>query len=360
VSRSGLWRGGALVACITFAACLTPASGEAAFSGTVSLDAETCDLSQFAATEIERASASTAPTVTIVRRSRHPADVAQGNCAIEYYMPAHGKRAENPQTYSTAGMFTSGQSIWIARWQKLDAGAWAEQGYNTGHQLTMQIKTSNASVGGPFGFEDRGKAPGCSSACWQFIPSEYSSGVSVLSRAVVKGRWEAWLYHFVFSKDPHAGLIEIWRDGALQYSQHHQTLDAAGYAYYKQGIYRNPKISAPSRAWIDGTTISTSEAAAERGAWGAATKGPAASPASLKAVASASPADPVAGATTVRFDGSRSAGAVSYRWSLDDITYLSGAKPTFVFRHPGTKHVTLTVTGSGGTTSSASLDVVVR
>jgi hypothetical protein len=366
MSQRRLARVGALLAGAVLAGGLLPATGQAAFSGTLSLDAETCNTSQFAATEIERATASSSPAVSIVRKSQDPADVAQGNCAIEYYMPAHGKRAETPQTYSTSNMFVSGQSVWIARWQKLDANAWAEQGYNAGHQLTMQIKSSNPSVGGPFGFEDRGSAPGCSGACWQFIPPEYSSGVSVISRPVVKGRWEAWLYHFVFSQNSKTGLIEIWKDGSLQYSEHHQTLDSAGYAYYKQGIYRNPTISAPSRVWIDGTTISTSEAAAERGAWGTATKGPGTAPApapapapALKAVASAGPSNPIAGRTTVQFDGSQSTGAVSYKWSLDGVTYLSGAKPTFVFQHAGTKHVTLTVTGADGKTASASLDVVV-
>jgi hypothetical protein len=240
-------------------AALTPASAQAAFSGTLHLDAETGDLSQFAAVEVERGAATTTPYARVVSRAKDPVHVAQGRYSVVYYMPAHGKRIETPTSYAPARQFAEGQTVYIARQIFLDPHTWAEVGWNPGHHLTMQIKTADRSIGGPFGFDDRDDRWTCGDA----------GATQVISRSVTKGRWERWLYRFRFSSDPAKGHITVWRDGAEVFDTATRTLEPGYTAYYKQGIYQNTNVAAASRIWIDGTTISTSRAAAERGAWGA-------------------------------------------------------------------------------------------
>jgi PKD repeat protein len=62
----------------------------------------------------------------------------------------------------------------------------------------------------------------------------------------------------------------------------------------------------------------------------------------------------------VQFDASASKNAVSYSWSLDGWTTLTGVKPTFTFQNAGTKKVTLTVMRADGARASVTRDVVVR
>jgi PKD repeat protein len=61
----------------------------------------------------------------------------------------------------------------------------------------------------------------------------------------------------------------------------------------------------------------------------------------------------------VQFDASTSKNAVSYSWSLDGLTRLTGVKPTFAFQNAGTKKVTLTVTAANGAKASVTRSLVV-
>jgi hypothetical protein len=257
-----------------------PGVAAAAFSGTASMDGDTCDTSQFDADEIVQGNAATLPTITAVSSATDPAHVMQGTCSIRYYMPAQGLRAENRYggPVGSSRNLAPGTEVWVARWQYLDPSAWAQQGFNVGHHLTMQVKTTDTSTGGPFSFDDRGTGGPCTLTCWQnqfALDNPSPNPPRILSQPVTTGEWDAWLYRFVLSQDPAVGLVEIWKNGVLQFSEHHQTIDNAGNSdYYKQGIYQGTNITADSRAWIDGTTMSTSAADAESGAWGSVSKGP--------------------------------------------------------------------------------------
>jgi hypothetical protein len=250
-----------LMAALTaFVLCCAPAS---ALTRTVSLDAEPGGLSQFAATEISKGSASTNPSVRVVSKQADPRHVAQGGFSLQYDMPAGGNRVENVWSYSAGDQFREGDDVWIAQQIYLDPTAWAELGWNIGHHVIMQIKTTDKSRGGPFSMDDRDNR-------WTWGPN---GSTEVISRPVVKGAWEQWLYHFRFSSNPSQGRVTIYRNGALVYDAARATLHRGYGAYFKQGIYQNTHIRSPSRMWVDGTTISPVRAEAERGAWGSTGSG---------------------------------------------------------------------------------------
>jgi hypothetical protein len=257
-----LWR--ALVALI-LAMALVP-SGASAFTGTKSLDMETGNFSQFNTTQVENGNSTTgAPTATIVSAATDPTHVKQGNYSVRYDMPANGKRVENPWDYNGVGSFQEGDDIWIARWQLLEAGRWPELGWNLGHHLTMQLKSlNNASTATQMGFDDRDNR-------WTTGPS---GSTVVIDQPVNKGVWEKWLYHVRFSSTA-SGQMVFYRNGAIVYTWNSANMSAGFGSYYKQGIYQNEAVNAPSRMWIDGTTIATTRAAAEFGA-GFNASGPAA------------------------------------------------------------------------------------
>lgn len=72
-----------------------------------------------------------------------------------------------------------------------------------------------------------------------------------------------------------------------------------------------------------------------------------------------SPSSPNTG-DLVTFNASASTGtSLTYAWSLDDVTHLTGVSPTFTFQNPGTKAVTLTVTDSDNNTDDVEHDIVV-
>jgi PKD repeat protein len=337
-----------LLAGVLTAGVLLPSTAGAAFTGTKSYDAETGNTSQFVTTEVEQGSASTKPYAKVISKSQDPAHVAQGNYSIEYYMPPRGKRVENPDTYDKTKHFSEGQEVWIARQQFIDPNNWAEQGWNAGHHTSMQIKTDGPTGGGPFAMDDRDNR-------WTWGPN---GATEVISAPVTKGKWEKWLYYFKFSSDKTKGRMTIWRDGVKVYDATRATLN--GYtAYYKQGIYQSTSITKASRMWIDGTTISTDRAAAERGAWGNAAPAPAPEPTpALSTSFSYAPSAPVAG-QAVQFDGDASRDVVRYDWSLDGATQLTGEKPAFTFQNPGTKNVTLTVTTADGKKASTTKTITV-
>jgi hypothetical protein len=329
---------------------LLPASASA-FSGTKSLDVESGNLRQFTTTQVERGNASSNPAATVVSKSSDPAHVRQGNYSVRYDMPAGGKRIETPWDYSnTANEFHEGDDVWIARQVFLDAGRWAERGWNAGHHLTMQIKSANDSVGGPFGLDDRDNR-------WTWGPSGHTE---TITSPVKKGAWVKELYHFKFSSSASRGRITIWHDGRMVYDQARALLFPGYGAYYKQGIYQNPNISSPSRMWIDGTTISTSRATAETRAWGGSVAPAPAPGPTLSTSFTYSPTTPVAGQTTVQFKGTSSRAVTRWDWSLDGITHLTGQNPTFKFMKPGVKNVTLTVTAADGTKASTKKPLTVR
>jgi PKD repeat protein len=342
----------AALAGVLLAGALLP-SAASAYSGTKRLDIETGNLSQFTTTQTERSGASTNPTATVVSRSSDPAHVAQGNYSVRYDMPAHGKRIETPWDFSnSANEFHEGDDVWIARQVFLDPKSWPEQGWNAGHHLTMQIKSANDAVGGPFGLDDRDNR-------WTWGPSGHTE---VITSPVKKGVWIKELYHLKFSSTASKGRITIWHNGTQVYDAARALLFSGYGAYYKQGVYQNPNISAPSRVWMDGTTISTTRAAAEQGAWGG-TVAPAPTPTpapNMSASFTYSPTAPVAGQTTVQFKGTSNRTIKTWDWSLDGVTHLSGQSPTFKFMKAGVKKVALTATASDGTKSTSTQSVTVR
>jgi hypothetical protein len=342
----------AILAGTLVAGALLPASASA-FSGTKSLDIESGNLKQFTTVQTERGSAATNPTATVVSKSSDPAHVAQGNYSVRYDMPARGKRIETPWDYSnSANEFHEGDDVWIARQVLLDPKAWAEQGWNAGHHLTMQIKSANDAVGGPFGLDDRDNR-------WTWGPSGHTE---TITSPVKKGAWVKELYHFKFSTSASKGRITIWHNGVQVYDQPRALLFPGYGAYYKQGIYQNPNVNGASRMWIDGTTISTNRAAAENGAWGGSST-PAPTPTPAPAMSSSftySPTAPVAGQTTVQFNGTSNRTITKWDWSLDGVTQLTGQKPTFKFMNRGTKQVTLTVTAADGAKHSSTQSLTVR
>jgi hypothetical protein len=240
---------------ICFALWSAPAS---AFTGTKSLDAESGDFSAFTGIEVERGSAPSVPSATVVSSAVDPAHVAQGRFSFRYDMPAGGRRIEHAWSYSGANQFREGDDVWIAQQIHLDPRAWAEQGWNAGHHIILQIKSADAGRGGPFAMDDRDNR-------WTWGPR---GATELISQPVTKGVWERWLYHFRFSSNPAAGRITIIKNGVTLYDAARATLYPGYGAYFKQGIYQNTAIKSPSRLWIDGTTISVDRTVAARGAWG--------------------------------------------------------------------------------------------
>jgi hypothetical protein len=342
----------AVLAGVIAAGALLPASASA-FTGTKSLDIETGNLKQFTTTQTERGSASTNPTATVVSKASDPAHVAQGNYSVRYDMPAHGKRIETPWDYANSvNEFHEGDDVWIARQVFLDPTRWAESGWNAGHHLTMQLKSSNDSLGGPFGMDDRDNR-------WTWGPN---GSTEVISAPVKKGAWVKELYHVKFSSTASKGRLTIYLNGTQVYDQARALLFSGQTAYYKQGVYQNPNIAAASRVWIDGTTISTTRAAAEKGAWGG-TVAPAPAPAPAAPMSAAftyGPTAPVAGQSTVQFKGTSNKTVKTWDWSLDGVTHLSGQNPTFKFMKAGVKKVTLTATAADGSKASSTQSLTIR
>jgi PKD repeat protein len=351
MSPRNLRRGHKALAAVIAAGCILPSSASA-FTGTKSLDIETGNFSQFTTTQVEQRSATTKPTATVVSKSSDPANVVQGNYSVRYDMPAHGKRIEHPWDYSNGGVFKEGDDVWIARWQKVDANMWAQAGWNAGHHDAMQLKSlNNDGAAKQFVFSDRDG---------RWTTGESGSTVTV-DPIVRKGVWEKWLMHVKFSSNPSVGKIEFIKDGKLIYTYRAANMHKGYGSYYKQGIYQ-ADIGKASRMWIDGTTISTSRDAAERGAWGmTSTPSPTPAPAQPAATASftVAPTAPVTG-ETVQFKGSSNRSDATYSWSLDGATKLTGANPTFKFANPGDKKVTLTVTTPDGKTTSTTKTITVR
>jgi hypothetical protein len=351
MSPRNIRRGRTVLAAVIAAGCVVPSSA-AAFTGTKSLDIETGNFSQFTTTQVEQRSAATKPTATVVSKSSDPSNVAQGNYSVRYDMPAHGKRIEQPWDYRNGGVFKEGDDVWIARWQKVDANMWAQAGWNAGHHDAMQLKSlNNDGSATQFVLSDR-------DGRWT---TGHSGSTVTVDPIVRKGVWEKWLMHVKFSSNPSVGKMEFLKDGKLIYTHRAANMHKGFGSYYKQGIYQ-ADIGKASRMWIDGTTISTSRDAAERGAWGmTSTPSPAPTPAAaLNGSFTYGPSAPVAGQTTVQFHGSNNVTGTKYAWSLDGATTLTGQHPTFKFANRGTKNVKLTVTAPNGKTASTTQTLTVR
>jgi hypothetical protein len=156
-----------------------------------------------------------------------------------------------------------------------------------------------------------------------------------------------------------SGYVELWLDGAQQAFANGATRfytntlasDHSGSYQFFLNNYRAVNTASSSDIFFDGAKIGTARSDVDS----STNPNPA-----LSASFTYSPTNPVHGQTTVQFDGRASTGAVSYDWSLDGYTHLSGATPTFKFQNAGTKHVTLTITGADGSKNSVEHDVVVQ
>jgi hypothetical protein len=196
----------------------------------------------------------------------------------------------------------------------------------------------------------------------------------VWRKPLTRGKWYTFLVRKKMGKTDSTGFVELWVDGQQQTFMNGATrlytntmaADSTGPYQFFLNNYRAVNTASSSEIFFDGAKIGTLRSDVE----GATTSPPPAesappgeSPPPAEATVSAaftySPKNPVAGKTTVAFDGSASKGAVAYSWSLDGYTYLTGVKPKFKFQNPGTKRVTLTVTGANGSKASVAQNVVV-
>jgi hypothetical protein len=195
----------------------------------------------------------------------------------------------------------------------------------------------------------------------------------VWAMPLTRGHWYTFLVHKLMSASDATGFIELWVDGAPQKFSNGATrlytntlaADHTGAYQFYLNSYRALNTANMSDIFFDGGAIGTTQAdvatttitpSPPAGGGGSTVPPP---PAAPTAAFTWSPTHPIHAQTTVQFDGSASQGAVKYSWSLDGITYLTGVRPTFMFQHVGTKHVTLTVTDANGHKASVEHDIYV-
>jgi hypothetical protein len=184
----------------------------------------------------------------------------------------------------------------------------------------------------------------------------------IWAKPLQRNHWYTFMVRKYMSTSNSAGYVELWIDGAQQKFSNGATRmytntlasDYSGAYQFFLNSYRAVNTASVNEIFFDGAKIGTTRTDVET-----TTTSPTPTT-TLSASFTYSPTAPIAGQTTVQFDGSASTGASSYSWSLDGRTSLSGVKPTFKFMSAGTKHVTLTVTGADGAKKSVAKDIVVK
>ena len=75
---------------------------------------------------------------------------------------------------------------------------------------------------------------------------------------LVRGVWHDFVMHVIWSSNPDLGFIELWYDGQKAIDgKAMQTLFPGMVNYLKQGLYRDPSISAVGVVYHDGMTMGT-------------------------------------------------------------------------------------------------------
>lgn len=188
-------------------------------------------------------------------------------------------------------------------------------------------------------------------------------------KPLTRNHWYTFLVHKYMSTSDSSGYVELWLDGqqqafangATRFYTNTLASDHSGSYQFFLNNYRALNSASSSDIFFDGANIGTARSDVDSSTSPTSPTGPTTPPApALSASFTYSPTNPVHAQTTVQFDGRASTGAVSYDWSLDGYTHLSGATPTFKFQNAGTKHVTLTITGADGSKKSVVHDVVVQ
>jgi hypothetical protein len=175
----------------------------------------------------------------------------------------------------------------------------------------------------------------------------------IWSKPLQRDHWYTFVVHKKFAKNE-TGFIEMWLDGEQQrfssrpygkpasdsgvtrmYTQTMHSDATEAYQFYVNS-YRSKGAAGVVESFYDGMKIGTTRADVESGPTATEPK-PAPDPvAAPQAAFTASPSNAVTG-SPVQFDASTSKNAVSYSWSLDGRTTLTGVKPRFTFQNAGTK-----------------------
>jgi hypothetical protein len=189
---------------------------------------------------------------------------------------------------------------------------------------------------------------------------------AIWSAPLTTGKWNRFIVHKKFAKNS-SGFVEFWLNGVKQTfkdgstKKFTQTMhsDQSGAGRFFINSYRKAgSMTGAVDSYFDNVRVGTTRADVDP-TGGARAPDPGPAPAPVTAAFTYAPSAPAAG-TPVAFDASASGPAAAYDWSLDGLTKLTGVKPSFTFRNPGTKKVTLTVTDAKGAKTSVTRDVVVR
>jgi hypothetical protein len=249
-----------------------------------------------------------------VTRVRKP--VAQGRRAYRVQVregdDSYGERCELEMANTSSRnidrvggsrvLFHNGTESWIAQQIMLDAGTFAfcgtECALDFDGGLVQQLKQTGACGTPANGIVTR-NLPGIGVVLEHRNSAENDCGNATMKSLwrvpVRRGAWIRILQHVRWSPDPGTGYIATWINGrpvapslaggSKRVSRagdeiriHTWTLkDGPGVdrlkqcrshpcAHLRNGVYRDPKVSGSSVVYVDGTTVATSRAAAERGA----------------------------------------------------------------------------------------------
>jgi len=249
-----------------------------------------------------------------VKRVRKPA--AQGRRAYRVQVQegddSYGERCELEMANTSSRnidrvggsrvLFHNGTESWIAQQIMLDARTYAFCGtecaldYDGG--LVQQLKQTGACGTPANGIVAR-DLPGIGVVLEHRNSAENDCGNATMKSLwrvpVRRGAWISILQHVRWSPDPGTGYIATWINGRPvapslagtskhvsrsgdEIRIHTWTLkDGPGVdrlkqcrshpcAHLRSGVYRDPKVSGSSVVYVDGTTVATTRAAAERGA----------------------------------------------------------------------------------------------
>jgi len=199
---------------------------------------------------------------------------------------SYGERAELGQAMPAIDkyrhlLFQAGQERWISMQYYLPTSWPADDTWQT----VLQIKPATPGGGGPsigldagatrLRFYGNGNRWGSTAGAARFGAGPLTAGGYPLT----KGRWIKLTWHVVFSADPKVGSLEVFGDLAdgrgmrtLVPRRRRATMKyldgAMDAAQLRVGIYRDPKMTAPAKLYVDGLTVATTRAGAEVNAYG--------------------------------------------------------------------------------------------
>jgi Polysaccharide lyase len=251
-------------------------------------DAESAMTAEWASNSSVPAAAS--PPRPAQSRIRRSAFRAQGKRSYRFSLrngdDSYGERAELGQAMPSAArykrrLFGAGQERWIAMQYYLPTSWPTDDTWQT----VLQIKPATPGGGGPsigldagadrlrfYGNDNRW---GSTAGAARFGAGPLTAG----SYPLTKGRWIKLTWHVVFSADPRVGSLEVFGDLAdgrgmrtLAPRRRRATMKyldgGMDPAQLRVGIYRDPKMTAPAKLYVDGLTVAMTRAGAEANAYG--------------------------------------------------------------------------------------------